>query len=196
MRTFKPAAPLPGLFQPEFLSHVRQAEQTYARNIQGNALSFAVFKQSPWNHYGILALEQTQLALRTPYLDNDLIRAVFRAPQSALAGSQDSLRLIADGKRELLRIPTDRGIGGERGQFSGAVYHAFLEFLFKAEYAYDMGMPQSVARAGSHPFRVAPRAPVPRTAQGLSFPSLVSGYAGGIRSGNAARSPQPRETLH
>ena len=146
VRTFKPVAPLPGLFQSEFLSHVRQAEQTYARNIQGNALSFAVFKQSPWNHYGILALEQTQLALRTPFLDNDLIRAVFRAPQSALASNQDSLRLIADGKRELLRIPTDRGIGGERGQFSSAVHHAFLEFLFKAEYAYDMGMPQSVAR--------------------------------------------------
>ena len=84
VRTFKPVMPLPGLFQSEFLSHVRQAAQTYASNIQGNALSFAVFKQSPWNHYGILALEQTQLALRTPFLDNDLIRAVFRAPQSAL----------------------------------------------------------------------------------------------------------------
>ena len=146
VRTFKPVAPLPGLLQSEFLSHVRQAEQTYARNIQGNALSFAVFKQSPWNHYGILSLEQTQLALRTPFLDNDLIRAVFRAPQSALASNQDSLRLIADGKRELLGIPTDRGVGGERGQFSNAVHHAFLEVLFKAEYAYDMGMPQSLAR--------------------------------------------------
>ena len=52
VRTFKPVAPLPGLFQAAFLSHVRQAEETYARNIQGNALSFAVFKQSPWNHYG------------------------------------------------------------------------------------------------------------------------------------------------
>ena len=110
-------APLPGLFQAEFLAHIRQAEQTYARNIQGNALSFAVFKQSPWNHYGILALEQTQLALRTPFLDNDLIRAVFRAPQSALASTQDSLRLIADGKRELLEFPPTAESGRARTAF-------------------------------------------------------------------------------
>jgi asparagine synthase (glutamine-hydrolysing) len=146
VRTFKPAEPLQGLFQPEFLSSVHAAAETYARLQQGNKLSFTVFKQSPWNHYGILALEQTQLALRTPFLDNNLIRTVFRAPDSALAGSEDSLRLIADGKRDLLRIPTDRGLAGERGRISAAVHRGFLEFLFKAEYAYDMGMPQGVAR--------------------------------------------------
>jgi asparagine synthase (glutamine-hydrolysing) len=146
VRTFKPVAPLPGLFQPEFLPHVREAQQTYEANVQGNALSFAVFKQSPWNHYGILALEQTQLSLRTPFLDNEVIRTVFRAPASAFASTADSLRLIAEGRRELLRIPTDRGVAGDRGRLAGAVHRGFLEFLFKAEYAYDMGMPQRVAR--------------------------------------------------
>lgn len=146
VRTFKPVAPLPGLFRPEFLEHVRQAQDTYTKNVRGNALSFAVFKQSPWNHYGILALEQTQLAVRTPFLDNDLIRTVFRAPASAFASNADSLRLVADGKRDLLRIPTDRGVAGERGRLTGAVHRGLLEFLFKAEYAYDMGMPQRVAQ--------------------------------------------------
>ncbi len=146
VRTFKPVPPLPGLFGSEVLSHVAEAERTYAIQVQGNALSFAVFKQSPWNHYGILALEQSQLSLRTPFLDNDLIRILFRAPASSLAGNQDSLQLIADGKRDLLRIPTDRGLAGERGRVSRAAHRGFLEFLFKAEYAYDMGMPQAVAR--------------------------------------------------
>ena len=146
VRTFKPVEPLQGLFQSEFLASVRAAAETYTRLQQGNKLSFTVFKQSPWNHYGILALEQTQLALRTPFLDNDLIRTVFRAPDSAFAGSEDSLRLIADGNRDLLRIPTDRGLAGERGRVSAAVHRGLLEFLFKAEYAYDMGMPQGVAR--------------------------------------------------
>jgi asparagine synthase (glutamine-hydrolysing) len=146
VRTFKPVDPPPGLFHADVLSSVNQAAETYAMLAQGNALTFAVFKQSPWNHYGILALEQTQLTLRTPFLDNDLIRTVFRAPPSAFASIEDSLRLIADGKRELLRIPTDRGGAGERGRLSGAAHRALLEFLFKAEYAYDMGMPQGVAR--------------------------------------------------
>jgi asparagine synthase (glutamine-hydrolysing) len=146
VRTFKPSAPLPGLFNSEVLSHVRQAELTYATLLHEKPLSFVVFKQSPWNHYGILALEQAQLALRTPFLDNDLVRTVFQAPESALDSTKNSLRLIADGRKELLRIPTDRGLMGERGRLSIAARRGFLEFLFKAEYAYDMGMPQQLAQ--------------------------------------------------
>jgi asparagine synthase (glutamine-hydrolysing) len=146
VRTFKPVEPLPGLFSPEFISYVNQASETYERSIQGHPVSFAVFKQCPWNHYGILTLEQTQLSLRSPFLDNDLVRTVFRAPAPALDSNEVSLRLIADGKRELLRISTDRGLAGKRGHLSRAAYRGFLEFLFKAEYAYDMGMPQGVAR--------------------------------------------------
>jgi asparagine synthase (glutamine-hydrolysing) len=146
VRTFKPEERAPGMFQPEFLSELHKAGETYARVLQGHPVSLAVFKQNPWNHYGILAVEESQLSLRSPFLDNDLIRTVFRAPDSAFTGNEDSLRLIADGKKELLRIPTDRGLAGERGRFSEAAHRGVLEFLFKAEYAYDMGMPQSVAK--------------------------------------------------
>ena len=146
VRTLKPSAPLRGLFNSEVLSHVRQAEVTYATLLHEKPLSFVVFKQSPWNHYGILALEQAQLALRTPFLDNDLVRTVFQAPESALDSTKNSLRLIADGRNELLRIPTDRGLMGQRGRLSIAARRSFLEFLFKAEYAYDMGMPQQLAQ--------------------------------------------------
>ena len=146
VRTFKPVEPLPGLFRPELGSHIHGAGKTYARQVDGHPVSFAVFKQCPWNHYGILALEQSQLSLRSPFLDNDLVRTVFRAPDLALVGNEASLRLIAKGKKNLLRIPTDRGLAGDRGGLSGAVYRGFLEFQFKAEYAYDMGMPHWVAR--------------------------------------------------
>jgi asparagine synthase (glutamine-hydrolysing) len=146
VRTFKPVDPLEGLFRPDILPYLKQADETYASAAHGHPLSFAVFKQGPWNHYGILALEETQLSLRSPFLDNDFVRTVFRAPAAALSSNEDSLRLIADGKSELLRISTDRGLAGRRGRFSGAAYRGVLEFLFKAEYAYDMGMPHSVAR--------------------------------------------------
>ena len=146
VRTFKPVELLQGLFAPEVLSGIHQAGQTYEKSLLGNPVSFTVFKQSPWNHYGILALEQTQLSLRSPFLDNDLVRTVFRAPESALTSNDVSVRLIADGNRELLRISTDRGTVGSRGRLAGAAHRAFLEFQFKAEYAYDMGMPQGVAK--------------------------------------------------
>jgi asparagine synthase (glutamine-hydrolysing) len=53
--------------------------------------------------------------------------------------------LIADGNPALDRIPTDRGVGGV-GTLPEPVSHALQEFLFKAEYAYDYGMPQWLAR--------------------------------------------------
>jgi asparagine synthase (glutamine-hydrolysing) len=142
---FRPAEPPPGLFDPGLVHHVHAAKDTYAGLLQGHPVSFAVFRQAPWHHYGLLALEQTQLSLRSPYLDNDIVRTVFRAPESALANDV-CLRLIADGDPAMRRIQTDRGLNGSRGHLSAAVYRSFLEFLFKAEYAYDSGMPQWVAR--------------------------------------------------
>ena len=146
VRTFKPVEPMPGLFSAEMLSYVKRAADDYERLMQGHPVSLAAFKQAPWNHFGIHALEQTQLSLRTPFLDNDLVRTAFQAPPAALASNQDCLRLIADGNPELGHIPTDRGVGGKLGRFAGTAYRGALEFQFKAEYAYDMGMPQWVAK--------------------------------------------------
>ncbi|MBZ5698183.1 MAG: hypothetical protein LAN18_06500 [Acidobacteriia bacterium] len=146
VRAFKPVEPTPALFCPELLSHVGAAKETYAQLIKVHPLSFAVFRQAPWHHYGLLALEQTQLSLRSPYLDNGFVRTVFRAPVSALANNDISLRLIADGDAALRRIRTDRGFGGDKGRVSAAASRGLLEFTFKAEYAYDYGMPQWVAR--------------------------------------------------
>jgi asparagine synthase (glutamine-hydrolysing) len=147
VRAFKAEEPVPGLFAPELVRSIHQAGRTFAENLQCHPLSFAVFKQAPWCHYGALSVEQTQLAVRTPFLDNELVRTTFRAPSTAPGKRDFSLRLIADGNPDLLRIPTDRGIGGSGGRFSTALSHGLLEFLFKAEYAYDMGMPQWLARA-------------------------------------------------
>jgi len=144
VRAFKPVDPSPGLFRPELLSHVQDAKQTYSGLVQSHPLTFAVFQQAPWFNYGLLALEQTQLSMRSPFLDNDFVRTVFRAPQIAHASNDVCLRLIADGDPALARIPTDRGVGGAAGPLASAASRALREFQFKAEYAYDYGMPQWV----------------------------------------------------
>jgi asparagine synthase (glutamine-hydrolysing) len=146
VRAFKPIQPAAGLFCREMLDSTNMAAQTYKGLLQSHPLSFAVFKQAPWHHYGLLALEQTQVVLRSPYLDNDFVQTVFRAPASALVNNDICLRLIADGDAGLRRMRTDRGLGGSRGKFTRTLTREFLEFTFKAEYAYDYGMPQSLAR--------------------------------------------------
>jgi asparagine synthase (glutamine-hydrolysing) len=149
---FKPGEPATGVFDPELRPRIHEAKETYAAVRQGNALSFIAFCQMPWFHHGLLALERTQISMRSPYLDNDLVRTAYRAPDSAVAksdvfaGGEDCVRLIRDGSAALGQIRTDRGFAGNSGSLPAAVSRAWLEFTFKAEYAYDYGMPQSVAR--------------------------------------------------
>jgi len=140
---FKAVQPADGLYQAELQPQLRAATQTYNANMQVHPMTFVAFRQSPWHHFGVLGLEQTQLGIRSPYLDNDLVKALYKAPGSIAANEEARLRLIRDGNPELANVRTDRGIGG----LNSVVTRGVLEFLFKAEYAYDYGMPQWVAQA-------------------------------------------------
>jgi asparagine synthase (glutamine-hydrolysing) len=143
---FKAAAPAPELYRPEFCSYIAQAKDTYSAVRRENPVTFAAFRQSPWYHHGILALEKSQLTVRSPYLDNDFVRAMFRAPKLQDPADDVRIRLVRDGNPALSRIRTDRGVGGNSGALSAAASRSFHEFTAKAEYAYDYGMPQWVAR--------------------------------------------------
>lgn len=145
VRAFRPSDPVAGLYYPDFMTYVREARDTYTQLLGGHPLSFAVFRQAPWHHYGLLALEQTQLSVRSPFLDNDLVQTVYRAPESACSSADISLRLIADGNPDLLRIRTDRGLAGTRGPLASAAIRWLLDFTAKAEYAYSDGMPNWLA---------------------------------------------------
>jgi asparagine synthase (glutamine-hydrolysing) len=151
LRAFKPSNLNSELFQPDFIATVDAARQTYEGICRGHAVTFTAFRQAPWYQYGLLSLEQTQLYVRSPFLDNDVVRTAFRAPKSEISktdifeDNDECGRLIADGNPELYRIPTDRGLGGAGG-WATPLRRSIMEFSFKAEYAYDYGMPQWLAR--------------------------------------------------
>jgi O-antigen ligase len=107
---FNPTAPEPGLFRPEFLSYVQQAEATYVQSQREHPVTFAAFRQAPWYHHSVLALEQSQLTVRSPYLDNEFVRTVYRAPGPIGQDDDIRLRLICNGNPVLARIPSDRGV--------------------------------------------------------------------------------------
>jgi len=142
---FKPMMPEAGIYQPDAMAQIAGARQTYAGQIRGHATSTVAFRQTSTYHYGIQKLEQSQLTLRSPYLDNELVRTVYRAPQHD-EGEDVRLRLVREGNPELARLRTDRGLG-PANPVSSALRRAYLEFTFKAEYAYDYGMPHWVAAA-------------------------------------------------
>jgi asparagine synthase (glutamine-hydrolysing) len=153
VRAFRPRVRYPELWDGDFRQQLDAASVTYADAIRGHPLSFTLFRQTPWHHYGLLALEETRLAVRSPFLDNDFVKTVYRGPAAAFANNDVCTRLIGDGDPRLRAIATDRGYGG------GRLLATLLELEFKAEYAYDYGMPQWMAKADRlvsrlHPERV------------------------------------------
>jgi asparagine synthase (glutamine-hydrolysing) len=143
---FKPVPPAAGLLSPDFVPYVREAASTYTSVRAQHPVTFAAFRQSPWYHHGVLALEKSQLTVHSPFLDNDFVRTVYRAPEGDAANRDIRLQLIMGANPALGRVRSDRGLRANGGRFLTAPMHAFQEFTFKAEYAYDYGMPQPVAR--------------------------------------------------
>ena len=143
-RMFKPSERLKGLFCNDLTPHIAQTRNTYAPLTKLHPVTFTVSRQAPWYHHGQYALEGAQLSVRSPFLDNDLVRTAYRAPRAAFADSEVCLRLIADGDPRMRLIRTDRGIG--QNGVLGGVERAVLEFTFKAEYAYNHGMPPWLVR--------------------------------------------------
>ncbi|MGB2712545.1 MAG: asparagine synthase-related protein [Vicinamibacterales bacterium] len=141
----KPRPLFRGLLAAGALPYVQEAGVTYDGLRHEHPVTFAAFRQSPWWHYGVLALEETQLTVRSPFLDNEFIRTAYRAPQTP-AATDVRTRLIAEGRFTLDRIPTDLGVGGTAGPFTSLVSRTFQKFTFRAEYAYDYGMPHWLAR--------------------------------------------------
>jgi asparagine synthase (glutamine-hydrolysing) len=139
---FKAVDPAANLFQEALLPQIHRARETYDASRRGHPVTFIAFRQSPWHHFGVLGLEQTQVAVRTPYLDNELVQSIYQSPGPVAINEEGRLRLIREGNPELAGLRTDRGIGGLNSAFT----RGLLEFSFKAEYAYDYGMPQWVAQ--------------------------------------------------
>jgi asparagine synthase (glutamine-hydrolysing) len=143
---FKPWAPTPDLLSPEFVKHVANASVTYAKERQQHRLSFIAFKQSAWHLYSRLSSERSQITIRSPYFDNELVALAFQATEASRS-SDPALRLIAEQQPGLKKIGTDRASTLDAIPGLTQLRHQFQEFTFKAEYAYDYGMPQWLAKA-------------------------------------------------
>ncbi len=143
---FKPGSLCESLFPSAFLNSLKTAAATYAKERAVNRTSFIAFKQVPWHHYARFAVEQSQLTVRSPFLDNELVKLAYRAPAELSLNKDLTHRLIAECYPALAKIPTDRG----RIPRSGGSVTKFTmfrqEFMPRAEYVYDYGMPQWLAK--------------------------------------------------
>lgn len=133
------------LFTPDFNSYSANIKTILENQKKDSDLSFILFVESPWCNNNRLVSEQSQLTLRTPYMDNDFVALLYRLQTDIRRSKAMSLKLISDGNASLVKILTDKGLGGNTIFPITTLTHLYYEFLAKAEYAYDYGMPQWLA---------------------------------------------------
>jgi asparagine synthase (glutamine-hydrolysing) len=155
----KAMPPVDGLIHHDFFSYIQNAMSKFQVSTTGHKLTYAVTKLIPWHLYGRLSAAQSQLTVRTPYMDNALIRLFYQAPESVRKCNDISCRLIREGNSDLAAIMTDRGVPIGASTTQSKIIRFYREALFKAEYLYNEGMPDWIARADStmrsmHPEKV------------------------------------------
>jgi asparagine synthase (glutamine-hydrolysing) len=143
-RAFKPRISEPNFFNNDFIQHIKYVSDVYNNTIKDNSVSFIVFKQCPLYHYNRLSIEQSQIIMRTPFMDNEFVKLMYRANKEDLNSNKISLRLIKDGNIKLSEIITDRGIKGDSTGLFSKFRESFIDFYRKAEYCYDYGMPNKL----------------------------------------------------
>jgi asparagine synthase (glutamine-hydrolysing) len=101
------AAPREGLIREEFRPFLAAARETYRTLPPFTDFSFYLYKDLPWWWNKYIAIESTQVEVRSPYLDNDLIRLVHQAPpMSTPARERMELTLIGRLYPSLLKVPS------------------------------------------------------------------------------------------
>ncbi|HEY1663730.1 MAG TPA: hypothetical protein VGI03_15035 [Verrucomicrobiae bacterium] len=142
--TLKPVPLTRRLFNPELRATVESRTRDLSAHKE-QPLTFAAFKEIPWNLFGNLAAGRSQVHFRTPYLDNELVALAFQAPEQIRTSSLPSFRLVRDNSPSLSEIPTDRGYAGDNTGLGFWSRRFFAEATFKLDYYHNEGMPNSFA---------------------------------------------------
>lgn len=144
MSTFK-AHPVDfTLLSPETQRAVTAASH-YAAGPRYHPVSFATFREIPWNLFGTMAAGKSQVTFRTPYLDNELVKLAFRVPAHLRTSPMPALRLIQRHHPELAAIATDRGLIGEARGPAHMARRIFAEVSFKLDYMHKEGLPSALS---------------------------------------------------
>ena len=138
--TMKPLALRPGLLRSD-LAHADGEVAANARFAQ-HPVTRAAFQEIPWSLYGTWAAGRSQLTIRTPYLDTEVVDLAFRAAPAVRSSQELWLRAVGRADPLMARIPTDRGVLLSDGRTRGLVRRLGSEVTFKLDYWRTSGLPR------------------------------------------------------
>jgi len=134
---FRARVPALEMFNPDFRSHLDSALHTAAQLQRKHPLSAMLTQEIPWWWNGFVASESTQVSVRSPFLDNDLVGLLYRAPFCCVDfGSDFQVKYIRNRNPRLMAIPTNRGLGGSTNPVVSYPTRWLFQFLNTADKLY------------------------------------------------------------
>jgi asparagine synthase (glutamine-hydrolysing) len=147
MSTFKRTGPRDEALSPEFSRKVHEVVARRQRE-PVHPVTHAAFHEVPLHLFGNLAAGRSQLTVRSPYLDNEIVALAYRAPQPSRRDAKAALHLIGRGDPALARIPTDRGLCASQPPLARLAQHAARELECKLDYWQRDGLPRYLTPVG------------------------------------------------
>jgi len=125
----------------ELRSRVEALPSLAAIHQHAHPLTRVVAEAVGWHEFGRVSIEQSQLVLRTPYMDNDFVKLMFRAPAGVRAAGTLQEQYVKDMSPRLASIPTNLGSFISNSRLVTKIAYALSRVLFKVEYIYLYAAP-------------------------------------------------------
>jgi asparagine synthase (glutamine-hydrolysing) len=138
--TFKPIGLSPALVSREFSRALNLSARSPAHDNE-HPVTFAAFREIPWNLFFNIAAGRSQVSFRTPYLDNEIVALAYRAPENLRSSPLPAVNLVKDNAPSLYNIPTDMGEMGKTRGLACPLRRFYSKATFKLDYLNNEGFP-------------------------------------------------------
>lgn len=151
-----------GFLGPELKSLVDELSPASEVEQSGHPLTKVISEGIAWYEFGRVAVEQSQLTLRTPYMDNSLVKLMFQAPLQIRAAGNLQEQYVKERTPELSVFPTNMGRFVSNSRMITKLMYFWFRALFKVEYIYLFVTPHWLTH-------------IDRTLEGLRLEQILAG---------------------
>lgn len=132
-RALRYRLPNPELINESFKPYIEESSKVLHPFQQEHDLTYILKREIPWFWSRFSVPQMSQMDIRHPFLDNDVIDILFHAPKEGYDGSQFEISAISKFKPSLLDIRTNKGFVKSKRPLVNTAIQKFIQFRSLAE---------------------------------------------------------------
>jgi asparagine synthase (glutamine-hydrolysing) len=132
------------LLTSELAPHIEQADRLVESYRREHPVTAAICRDAVWRGHGSRAIERSQVVLRSPFTDNDLVAVMYSVPNVFRESASVEHTLLVQLDGDLGQVRYSRGYQpgqGGVGDIRRRLVNALLWAQFKADYVYLFSTP-------------------------------------------------------